>query len=118
MSAIVSNIKIYGLSILCLACGGMMADIVDSLFHGRFSIFYAEHPVQFWLTAPINATVVFLITRRFAQVARERKDPAIAHEKAGVAPSLVGFKFRTTPFIRICVYAAFYIIGICLVFLF
>jgi len=118
MSSIAANIKIYGLSIGCMACGAMMSDVLDSLMHDRFLGFYTDHPIQFWLTIGINAVVIYLLIRRARQVVRERRDPAIPQEKAGVGPSLVGVKFRTTPFIRVCLYAGFYIIGICLVFLF
>ena len=118
MNAIASNIKIYGLSLGCMACGTMMSDILDSLMHRRFQSFYAAHPVQFWLTIPINAVVIYLLIRRARQVVRDRHDPAIPQQKAGVGPSLVGVKFHTTPFIRVCVYAGFYIIGVCLVFFF
>ena len=100
----------------CMACGGMMSDILDSLRHHRFWRFYAAHPVQFWLTIPINLVVVYLLARGLRQISQQRRDPAIRQEKAGVGPSPVGVKFYTTPFIRICVYAGFYILGICLVF--
>jgi hypothetical protein len=118
MGSIASNIKIYGLCIGCMACGAMMSDVLDSLAHNRFRSFYTDNAVQFWLTVPINLAVIYLLVRRARQVVRERRDPAVPQEKAGVGPSLVGVKFRTTPFIRICLYAGFYIIGICLVFFF
>jgi hypothetical protein len=118
MNAIASNIKIYGITLGCMACGAMMSDIVDSLRHHKFQRFYAEHPIQFWCTIPINLMVVYLLVRRARQISQERRDPAMPQEKAGVGASPVSVKFQTTPFIRICLYSAFYIIGICLVFLF
>ena len=118
MNSIASNIKIYGLSLGSMACGTMVADILDSLLHRRFQSFYAAHPVQFWLTIPINAMVIYLLIRRARQVVRDRRDPAIPQQKAGVGPSLVGVKFHTTPFIRVCVYAGFYLLGVCLFFFF
>jgi hypothetical protein len=118
MNAIASNIKIYGVMLGCMACGGMMSDILDSLRHHRFWRFYAAHPVQFWLTIPINLVVVYLLARGLRQISQQRRDPAIRQEKAGVGPSPVGVKFYTTPFIRICLYAGFYVLGICLVFFF
>ena len=118
MNALVSNVKIYGLMIGCMGCGAMMSDILDSLMHHRFRDFYVDYPIQFWLTILINAAVIYLLLRRARQVLRERRDSSVQREKAGVGPSLVGVKFHTTPFIRICLYAGFYVLGICLVFFF
>ena len=101
MGSIASNIKIYALCIGGIAFGAMMSDVLDSLMHNRFRSFYADHAVLFWLTIPINAAVIYLLVGRARQVVRERRDPAIPQEKAGVGPSLVGVKFHTTPFIRI-----------------
>src|SRR5690242_8887415 len=118
MNSLVSNVKIYGLMIGCMACGGMMSDVLDSLIHHRFRSFYADHPVQLWLNIPINAVVIYVLVRRARQIVRERRDSSIPQEKAGVGPSLLGVKFHTTSFIRLCLYAGFYVLGICLVFFF
>lgn len=102
MNSIASNTKIYGVTLGCMACGAMMSDILDSLRHHKFRRFYADHPAQFWLTIPINLIVVYLLVRRARQISQQRRDPAIPQEKAGVGASLVGVKFHTTLFIRIC----------------
>ena len=112
MSTLHSSAKVYGISLACMSCGAMVADILDHLLHGRFSSFYAAHPIQVWITLPINGAVIYLLVRRARQVLRGRHESAEGSERAGIEPSLLGLKFRTTPFIRICVYSGGYLLGV------
>ena len=107
---------IYGLSLGCMGAGAMMSEVLNSLIHHRFQAFYVNNASEFWFAIPINAVVIYLLIRRARQVARDCHDPAKPQAKAGVGSSLVGVKFHTNPFVRICVYAGFYILGTCLVF--
>jgi hypothetical protein len=108
--------KIKWLSLGCMGCGAMMSGPLHALIHHRFRAYYATGPGLFWFAIAINAVVIYLLIWRAREVARDSRNAAIPQKKAGIASSLIGIVFNTTPFVRICVYGGAYILGVCLFF--
>ncbi len=105
------------ISMLLIACGGMMTDVLDSIVHKRFDAFYSEHTLLFWMTLLVNGVVVFLLLRSLVRVITARINSSGPEVRPTVGHSGLGITFTTTAFIRVTVYIAFYILGVSIAFL-
>ena len=113
----ITKVRTIFLCLVCMAVGAALVDPIDSVSKHFFAAYYRQNTYVFWLSVAVNLVAVEFLVRRAARVVGDRMRTGEDEEKPGVYASLLGIGFKTTAFIRICLYISFYLIGIGLVFL-
>lgn len=117
MNSILSTLRITGIAEVCMFCGGLAGANLKERVDGRFSGYYQENPILFWIAAAVNMLAIPLLFRQMRKVWIARANSPDQTERASVKHSLLSTTYTTTSFVRICIYLGLYLVGIGMCFL-